>query len=348
MNTHIASDSPLPYHRLARAFDSYRWWRPLLTLLVTAVAYLLILLVMGIPLVVLALMPSTAAAVEPLLTGDLNMADPVGLAGNLLILIALIPASLLGVRLGGWRPVASLMSVAGRVRWGILGRTMTGAFLVIAAGWTVMLLLDAGSLNGGRAHIDSRALVTLAIIVLLVPLQAAAEELVFRGVLMQALGSWLRHPAWAILLPVPLFVLGHEYNWIGLIDIAVFAIAMGVLTYLTGGLEAAIGVHVVNNVVVFALGALGLVDTSATDIDAFTVTFSVAVTVLITACVLWRCPRWAGSSCRTRMRGKAAEAPCGPEAPAGVPVPAQPAVNRTPVNPARQADTSAASAGTES
>jgi hypothetical protein len=46
------------------------------------------------------------------------------------------------------------------------------------------------------------------VILLLVPLQAAAEEYIFRGYLMQSIGRWLRHPAFAILLPVPLFVLG--------------------------------------------------------------------------------------------------------------------------------------------
>jgi hypothetical protein len=61
------------------------------------------------------------------------------------------------------------------------------------------------------------------------------------------IGRWLRHPAFAILLPVPLFVLGHGYDLLGQIGVGLFAVAAGWLTWRTGGLEAAIALHVVNN-----------------------------------------------------------------------------------------------------
>ncbi|MDF2498717.1 MAG: family intrarane metalloprotease protein, partial [Arthrobacter koreensis] len=61
----------------------------------------------------------------------------------------------------------------------------------------------------------------LLVAVAVVPFQAAAEEYAFRGLLMQVIGSWLRHPAFAILLPVPLFVLGHGYGLVGQIDVAI-------------------------------------------------------------------------------------------------------------------------------
>jgi membrane protease YdiL (CAAX protease family) len=105
----------------------------------------------------------------------------------------------------------------------------------------------------------------LAIIVLLVPLQATAEEYVFRGYLMQAIGGWLKHPAFAILLPVPLFMLGHLYDVWGLLDVGVFAVFAAWLTWRTGGLEAAIVAHVINNGSIFILGEFGLVDTNVTE-----------------------------------------------------------------------------------
>jgi hypothetical protein len=95
------------------------------------------------------------------------------------------------------------------------------------------------------------------VVLLLVPVQAAAEEYIFRGYLMQSIGRWLRHPAFAILLPVPLFVLGHGYDLLGQIGVGLFAVAAGWLTWRTGGLEAAIALHVVNNLSAFLLSLVG-------------------------------------------------------------------------------------------
>ena len=102
---------------------------------------------------------------------------------------------------------------------------------------------------------------SLAVILLVVPLQAAAEEYVFRGYLQQAIGRWLRHPAFAILLPVPLFVLGHLYDPLGQAAVGLFAVVAGWLTWRTGGLEAAIALHVVNNLSAFLLALAGLTST---------------------------------------------------------------------------------------
>jgi hypothetical protein len=100
--------------------------------------------------------------------------------------------------------------------------------------------------------------------VLLVPLQATAEEFFFRGYLAQTIGGWLKHPLFAILLPVPLFTISHpQYDVWGLIDVSVFAVVAGWLVWRTGGLEASIVAHVVNNTVIFVIGAFGLVDVNS-------------------------------------------------------------------------------------
>lgn len=100
--------------------------------------------------------------------------------------------------------------------------------------------------------------------VVLVPLQSAAEEYVFRGQLMQTIGSWLKRPAFAILLPVPLFVVGHDYDLWGQLDIAVLALAAGWLAWRTGGLEAPIALHLVNNVLFTVMTAFGYADPNST------------------------------------------------------------------------------------
>jgi membrane protease YdiL (CAAX protease family) len=72
---------------------------------------------------------------------------------------------------------------------------------------------------------------------------------------MQTIGSWLRYPIAAILLPTVGFALGHDYNVWGMLDVAVFGVAAAYLTWRTGGLEAAIVAHVLNNTVLFLLSA---------------------------------------------------------------------------------------------
>lgn len=99
--------------------------------------------------------------------------------------------------------------------------------------------------------IDGRLFLTFGMILVLGPLQCAAEEYVFRGLPQQALGTWLRSPLWGILLPIPLFILGHGYDWAGQVAIGAFALATGFLVWKSGGLELAILAHTANNIVLF-------------------------------------------------------------------------------------------------
>src|SRR5690606_5596146 len=178
----------------------------------------------------------------------------------------MLPALWLATLIMGPRPVGLLSSVAGRLRWGWMLRLVVPALVAYGASF-VLYLVVLPPLMGEPAPAPSvgpNLWVMLAIILLLVPLQATAEEYVFRGYLMQTIGAWLKHPAFAILLPVPLFMFGHLYDIWGLLDVGVFAVFAAWLTWRTGGLEAAIVAHVINNVAIFVLAEFGLVDTSTT------------------------------------------------------------------------------------
>lgn len=297
-------DTPavLPYHRLARAYPSYRWWRPMLTLAVTAVAYGILLIALVVAAVIAsALDPALGILIEDAMdpSAPLDMNNPIAALLTLLMLAIGLPAALLGVRIGGWRPAGSVSSVLGRLRWGVLARCLgvaAGLHLLLTLGvtFTEMAFTGAGTAKVTATWAPHSGWM-LAVALLVVPFQAAAEEYVFRGVLMQTIGSWLRHPAWAILLPVPLFVLGHEYGWVAQIDIAVFAVAAGWLTWRTGGLEAAIGLHIIGNCLAFGFGTIGLTDLNATDIPPASVALSIGMTLTYTALITrhhtwWRVP----------------------------------------------------------
>lgn len=281
------------FHRLARLRPRYRWWRMLVTGLLGIVFYLALLLVVIIPVGVTAsLDPRWAAELQTMLftLEYFDLDRPWLLVVLVLPLILMIPALLLASRVVEGRGVGMLSSVEGRLRWGWLGRTLLLALGVFALYFA--LLLGFSAVSGEPVVADFThpgILVMVVLVLLLIPLQAAAEEYVFRGYLMQLVGGWLRHPAFAILLPVPLFILGHGYDVWGAASVGVFALVAAWLAWRTGGLEAAISLHIVNNVLIFLFGSVGLVDanaTSGTPVDLLASAAAMAVYALLAA-------RWA-------------------------------------------------------
>ncbi|WEK60468.1 MAG: type II CAAX endopeptidase family protein [Candidatus Microbacterium colombiense] len=256
------------FHRLARLRPRYRWWRMLLTGLLGVAFYTVILLALILPLgIASVLIPEWGAEMQVLLTTTqyFDLDRPWLLVALVLPLILMIPALFAASRIVEGRGVGLLSSVAGRLRFGWLGKSLLLALAVFVVYFAVLLGWSAVAGEPVVADFSSPGLwVMVALVLLLVPFQAAAEEYVFRGYLMQLVGGWLRHPAFAILLPVPLFVLGHGYDVWGAASVGVFAIVAAWLSWRTGGLEAAISLHIVNNVLIFLLGSVSVLDANAT------------------------------------------------------------------------------------
>ncbi len=98
----------------------------------------------------------------------------------------------------------------------------------------------------------------LAAILLTSPLQAAAEEYFFRGYLIQAIHTTAPHSPWfGIVGSAAVFALMHSSgNVPALLYAFVFGILAGWLVLKTGGLEAGIAIHVVNNLLTFGYAAV--------------------------------------------------------------------------------------------
>jgi membrane protease YdiL (CAAX protease family) len=276
------------YHRLARLRPRYRWWRMLLTGLLGIAFYVVLLLLLVVPLgIASVLIPSWGAELQVLLTTMqyFDLDRPWLLVALVLPLILMIPALLAASRIVEGRGVGLLSSVTGRLRMGWLGKSLALALAVFVVYFGVLLGLSAATGDAVVADFSHPGLwVMVALVLVLIPFQAAAEEYVFRGYLMQLVGGWLRHPAFAILLPVPLFVLGHTYDVWGAASVGVFAVVAAWLTWRTGGLEAAISLHIVNNVLIFLLGSVALVDANATSgapIDLLASTAAMVVYALL-------------------------------------------------------------------
>lgn len=278
-------ETRLPYHRLAhRSSRTAQWWRPLATLGVSLGLYVAAL----IPLVTVAVVYAVLGMSLPGLPGPSDdLADPLNpfdWVFTLGLLALMIPAVILGTRWGGGRR-GSVHSVVGRFRWGLLGRAavfIVPIYAVMVLGLTV---IDPPDDFAVPAFTPTLVLCYVLILVL-APLQCAAEEYAFRGLPQQMLGTWLKSPLWGILLPVPIFVLGHGYDWAGQVSVGVFALSTGFLVWKSGGLELPILIHTANNLFIFLLAPFsrssleqGAVDPTYLLID---VPFIVGVTALLT------------------------------------------------------------------
>ena len=92
------------------------------------------------------------------------------------------------------------------------------------------------------------------VITVTTPFQALAEEVIFRGYLMQAFGAVVRNVWFPILATAVIFALFHgvQNPWL-FSSRFVFGVLAGILVWKTGGLEAGIAIHVANNLGAFAL-----------------------------------------------------------------------------------------------
>ena len=302
------------YHRLTRSWPKYTWWKPLITALIGGAIFLLLSIIAAVTFIVGSfLSPDVFGSFNELLAlGEIDLSDPVTFAFAVGSIALLLPAVILATLIMGPRPLGLLSSVAGRLRWGWLARCIPIGVLVYGVVFALsFLVIDPLSGAGPLTPIiTSTTWVLIVLALVLTPLQATAEEYVFRGYLMQTVGGWLKHPAWAILLPVPIFALGHLYDAWGLLDVAIFGVTAAWLTWRTGGLEAAIVAHVINNTTLFVLGAVGLTDLNADTGSPIGLLVTVVIMVAYSALVVRAANRSGLATTRTVL----------PPAPAPVPV----------------------------
>jgi membrane protease YdiL (CAAX protease family) len=103
----------------------------------------------------------------------------------------------------------------------------------------------------------SSSLIILSVIsVLLIPFQAAFEEILFRGYLMQGFSVLLRNRWFPLIMSSVLFGLMHAFNpevsEFGFLTMMpqyiLFGLIFGMVTILDDGIEAAMGAHSANNI----------------------------------------------------------------------------------------------------
>lgn len=291
-------ESPTAYHRLYRTNPRYRWWRPLVAVLLFGVFALTALLALNIIWFVVAIAlgqvtfddlarPDFADWLVALLSDITNPLSLVMLLGSLAVLLPLVPLALL---CAGIRPVGVTSSVAFRLRWRWMLWCAVPALVVTAV--SIGLPWIVAPLTGETitpVEVDPALFALLAvIIVLLVPLQATAEEYVFRGLLLQVVGAWVKAWPLAVIIATVLFTIGHtQYEIWGMLSVAVMGLGFAIVTLRTGGLEAAIALHVINNVAAFLVLTSGIQGTTQMGSEGSGPLAPLTQLVLTVAYVLW-------------------------------------------------------------
>ena len=250
----VSSATAVPgdrYPQLLRT-PRHRWWRPLLGLLLGAVA--VVVAAVLVILVALAIEAVRGHATNLREDSSLNADSPLGLLTNNLVIVTLIPASMLAVWAAHRAKVGGLASVVGRLRWSVLGRFFALAFVVVVVFFAASFAIPPA----GFGDVDAPSIATLVglltVILLTTPLQSAAEEVGFRGYLSQAVASWFARPLAGTLVAggasAALFALAHGGQELALFsDRFAFGAVASWLVWRTGGLEASIGLHAANNLV---------------------------------------------------------------------------------------------------
>lgn len=169
--------------------------------------------------------------------------------------LPLIPLVLLVVWAWHGRSPRSVVTAAPRFAWG------RAAIAFVACGTpllAVSLLVgdETGPADGGAAWM----LRILPFLLLFTPIQAAAEEILFRGYLLQATASIARSHVAILAVNAALFAAVHGINpealanpVAALIGFAIWGAGLAWISLRDRGLELVIGAHVANNLVSFAI-----------------------------------------------------------------------------------------------
>src|ERR1035437_803842 len=142
----------------------------------------------------------------------------------------------------------------GKIRW--------DRFFISAAVWLILsalYLLFYLKFDPANFTINNKttSLIILSVIsVLLIPFQAALEEVLFRGYLMQGFAAIFRNRWFPLIMTSVLFGLLHglnpevkEFGFFTMMpQYIVFGLIFGIITILDDGIEAAMGAHTANNV----------------------------------------------------------------------------------------------------
>ena len=209
--TNVEIQNEYEYTTFPRQFVRYRWFKPILVTLLTTVFYFTIL----ISVMLVAYFMSGCSGITAFMgqydyfSDGEGMFTAVGALINMGSIAAMIPALALAALIIRDRPYSSYSSSRGGFKWSAFFKGLIVAAVIMGIFFTIDTIFFNDDPGNGEISFTGAGFIVM---VVLLPFQCAAEEYVFRGLLMQTLGSWIRVPVIAIILQAIVFALGHMYN----------------------------------------------------------------------------------------------------------------------------------------
>lgn len=194
------------------------------------------------------------------LSGNTDLLSISGLGSNAMLAVMLFPfvagllAFILLLKPLHSRTALQVVNGSGRFRWNRFTVSMGVWFVLSFIYFIIYLKLQPSNFSLNNT---SRTLVPLILIsVGLIPFQAAFEEIIFRGYLMQGFTALVRWRWFPLLASSVLFGLLHsinpevkEYGFFTMMPQYIsFGLIFGIVAILDDGIEASIGAHAANNI----------------------------------------------------------------------------------------------------
>jgi uncharacterized protein len=232
----------------------YAWWRSVVGVVLGISLFVLVSMVVSRAL--LTVFWATTAG-DQLATDyfakALAFELPIGMLAANAGLATLIPISWALLALIHQMRPRWLSSVQPRIRW----RYLFGCLGIAAVVLNGVMLLSTTVGDELSYHPQPGLVGFLVVILLTSPISAVAEEVFFRGYLLQALGSLVAKPWFGVIASAFVFALLHGTQNLPLfIHRLAFGLLAGLLVWRTGGLEASIAAHVINNVFAYLIAGL--------------------------------------------------------------------------------------------
>lgn len=253
------------------------WWKP-------------VVLVVALPLVLVVLQVLAYQLVGVVEGGDDPLSPELTPLRSLAVNLATGATGVVAVLLLIWMtrvPWRALFSSPRAFDRRRLAHYAIGAALLVGAGAGITAVVAPGSTTWTTFAVTGTTVSLLAATLLTTPIQAAGEELMYRAVVLPAAASWVRpvRPALAVGLAVSALgfaaVHGSTDPWLAGY-FTVVAVSTGLMAILSGGLEAPIAFHVVNNVLFGVINTL-LAGGGTTTVDRATDTGDAALLILVAA-----------------------------------------------------------------
>ena len=256
------------YITFPRTFENYKWYKPLLVLVVGLIIYFI--LQMLIILIFSAFYGFDNISL--LISGGYeSMNSNLGSYFSHLVVAIFLPSIYIASRIVKDRPFSSYASSRGGWNWKLYLKCLSVPLVIYVIYYIVHAMVT------GPVGPNTFTITFFVICLILIPIQCIAEEYLIRGFVMQTIGSWLKIPVLALILQAAIFALMHPYSILGVLDVFIVGLILGFLAWKTNGLEPGSAFHSVNNLIMAIIVALGF-DSSTSTITMTNFITSIALT----------------------------------------------------------------------